>query len=231
MNEIKTIRWENFQAKFSKTWRQGEHLVIVGATGSGKTRLLRELIRARTYHAVMATKPYDAEMDRLVKFGGYTMFTDWPIDLSAHSFPKRVIWPEARVMNALKLYQKPAFKLAFDHIYTVGGWTVIIDELYFFCNLLKMMDTMKLYLTQARSLHITLVQCSQRTAWVPVESFNQSTHLFFFAENDERNLSVISGIAYKFRNEVKAAVCDLLPHHFLYFNRVSKELCISCVTT
>lgn len=229
MKQIRFQRWNDFQRILSQNWRQGEHVVLIGATGSGKTRLLREIVPHRTYTTILATKPYDDSMDEIAAEDGYTVFTEWPINLSAHAFPRRIIWPVATTVGSVQKTQKPAFKLVLDNVYVVGGWTLVIDELWFFTNVLKFGPTIKLYLTQARSMHISLVQCAQRTAWVPVECFNQSTHHFYFRENDERNLSVISGICYPMRNEIKAAVMDLPPHHFLYFNKVTTECVISMV--
>lgn len=221
--------WNKFYTNFAKTWKQSEHVAIVGSTGSGKTTLLRKLLPLRTYTAIMATKPYDSVMTDIER-DGYVKFETWPVDLSAHAFPKRIIWPDATVMGALKTYQQPVFELMIEHIYTVGGWTVVVDELYFLTNFLKMREPIKMYLTQGRSMHLTLVMCAQRTSSVPVETFNQSTHMFFFQENDDRNLSVIGRIAYRLRNHIKDAINELEAHEFLYFNKLTAKCVISKIT-
>jgi hypothetical protein len=223
MSNIPHLDWQTFQLKFRGLWKQSEHVVIIGPTGSGKTQLLRNIADMRTYCTILATKPYDRSMEEICRMDGYTTFSSWPINLSPHMFPKRILWPDASTIHSVKLYQRPAFELAFEHIYVVGGWTLAIDELWFFTNVLKLGNVVKLYLTQARAMYITLMTCSQRTAWVPVEVFNQSTHHFYFAENDERNLNVIAGIAYRRREQIKDTIADLPRHHFLYFNKITGE--------
>jgi energy-coupling factor transporter ATP-binding protein EcfA2 len=231
MNNIPHLDWQTFQSKFQRLWRQSEHVVVIGPTGSGKTQLLRNIANMRTYCTILATKPYDKSMVEICNMDGYSTFSTWPINLSAHQFPKRILWPDASSLNSVRMYQRPAFELAFEHIYVVGGWTLAIDELWFFTNVLKLASAVKLYLTQARAMYITLITCSQRTAWVPVEVFNQSTHHFYFAENDERNLNVIAGIAYRRKEEIRDTIADLPRHHFLYFNKLTGECYTSVIRT
>lgn len=41
---------------FPFTWEQGEHMVIIGSTGTGKTTLASQILRARKYVLSIVTK-------------------------------------------------------------------------------------------------------------------------------------------------------------------------------
>ncbi len=88
--------WDVFMR--SLDWQQGEHVGLIGPTGQGKTTLLTSLLPLRTYVAVLATKPRDVTMDRLIA-SGYERFDDWQ-SIPAHRAPRRVIWPSAMEIDA-----------------------------------------------------------------------------------------------------------------------------------
>jgi hypothetical protein len=65
---------------------------------------------------------------------------------------------------------------------------------------------------------ISLVVATQRPAFVPLEVYDQSQHLFFWRDNDERNLKRISGISWLNAAYVQALVASLERHEVLYIN-------------
>ncbi|MGY5106759.1 hypothetical protein, partial [Streptomyces sp. 900105245] len=85
----------------------------------------------------------------------------------------------------------------------------------------------KVYLQQARSIGISLVVASQRPAWIPVEVFDQSTHLFFWRDNDERNLNRMAGIGWLSANTIREAIANLPQYHVLYVNTRTGEMMIT----
>ena len=61
--------------------------------------------------------------------------------------------------------------------------------------------------------------CAQRPAGNRlVELFDQTTHLFFFRDNDEPNLRRISGVGWLSSEAIKAFVANLEQYQFLYVN-------------
>lgn len=209
------IEWSQFLREHFQ-WKPGEHLGLIGPTGSGKTTLLLNLIPLRTYATVFATKPRDATMDYLIKRMGYVKFERWQ-SLDPRKWPRRVIWPDATRIDSDEK-QREVFHHAFSCIYREQDWTLIIDELWFISEHLKLRNDVKVFLQQARSLGISLCCATQRPAWVPLEVYDQSTHLFFWRDNDERNLSRLSGISWRSAETVKNAIAGLEMHQVLYVN-------------
>lgn len=48
-------------------WKIGEHIAAVGDTGTGKTFLVSQLVRARKYVVIFRTKPDDIRFDGFKK--------------------------------------------------------------------------------------------------------------------------------------------------------------------
>jgi len=208
------LEWDQFLEVFE--WVQSQHIGIIGPTGSGKTNLSMFLLTLRRYIIALATKPYDETIDNLVESEGFVKWDHW-YDRPARYFPKRVIWPNAKNLYSQNK-QRKEFQDALSHIYESGGWCVYVDEMWYLIHQLKMEKEVKTYLLQARSNNISLVGCSQRPAWIPIEMFDQPEHLFFFRDNDERNLKTISGISWLSANVVRALVARLEPYQFLYIH-------------
>lgn len=220
---IPFLSWERFFPRLAGEWKQGEHLSIIGPTGLGKTTLALNLLPLRRYIVVFATKPRDDVMRGLIVEEHYKHIKRWTGRISPVNVPKRVLWPDAKKIDATET-QKAVFKEAFHKIYTDGAWTLFLDEMWYLVNHLNLGHEVRTYLLQARSLKISLMLAAQRPAWVPVEVFDQSTHLFFFRENDHRNLKRIASIGFLDQEVIQNAVAQLPIHHCLYINSRTGEM-------
>src|SRR5690349_6421632 len=67
------VSWDDFYGYFGANWRQGEHVGLIGPTGSGKTTLAMWLLPLRKYVVVLGTKPRDKTLDELAARGYYKM--------------------------------------------------------------------------------------------------------------------------------------------------------------
>lgn len=207
------VPWPVFLSQLD--WLNGEHFSLIGPTGQGKTVMLTELLTLHPYRVVFATKPEDNTMEALIAQGYYQM--DRWRSLDPKQWPHRVLWPSAKTIDSYSR-QRDVFHHAFGAIYREGGWTVAIDELWYIANVLKLGADVKVYLLQARSLGISLLSATQRPANVPVEIYDQSTHLMFWRDNDETNLKRISGISWRSSNVIRHLVANLERHQVLYIN-------------
>lgn len=214
------VPWDEFISDHFR-WRQGEHVALIGPTGQGKTTLLTHLLPIHPYVVVFATKPKDESMDGLIRTGYYPI-KRWQ-SLNPQKFPRRVLWPDASSLDSDRV-QAEVFHDAFARIYREGGWTVAIDELWYIINILKLERDVKTYLLQARALGISLLAATQRPAWVPLEVYDQSTHLFFWRDNDENNLRRLSGISFRSADLIRSVVADLEGFQVLYINTRTGEM-------
>jgi hypothetical protein len=95
-------------------------------------------------------------------------------------------------------------------------------------HILEMEDEARIMLQQARANDIAFVMGAQRPSRVPLEMFDQSTHLFFWRDNDERNLKTIGGVGFLASDPIRLFVANLEPHQVLY---VHTRLGYMCRTT
>lgn len=214
-SEAPRVSWNHFLDHIMK-WKQGEHVGLIAPTGQGKTTLVSHLLPEQPFVVAFATKPVDRTMEKLVETG-YARTMKWDHTTSATKVPRRVLWPDATKLHS-KDHQIKIFGDAFEHIYIDGGWCVFLDEGWYMNNMLKLKEEIQTYLLQSRSLGITLVFASQRPAWIPLEVYDQSTHLFFGRDNDRRNLDRISGISFLSGDLVRHIVARLEQYQFLHIN-------------
>jgi hypothetical protein len=226
LNEPETIArvpWEQFLPALP--WRQGQHVALIGPTGCGKTTLLLNLLPKRKYVVLFGTKPRDATLNALVRQGYHKMQKWEPLD--ADMYPRRILWPNAAQLREARNLQRREFTRALDAIYHEGSWCVAIDELWYVIQSLGLREEIKQYLQQARSLGISLVCATQRPAFVPLEVYDQSEHLFFWRDNDERNLRRLSGISWLSAKAVMQAIAHLPLHDVLYINTRTGSMSIT----
>lgn len=207
------VPWDKFTRLMD--WQQGEHVGLIGPTGQGKTNLLMNILPLREYAVLFATKPRDVSMDRLIA-SGYTRIEKWS-NIPVERSPRRVLWPNATDIDAEEK-QRQVFEDAYGAIYREGGWTIAIDEGWYIADVLKLQRKMRTIWTQGRSLGISQVVATQRPRWVPLEMFDQSTHLFFWRDNDDANLARISGMGEAPAPVIRTLVSTLERFQVLYVN-------------
>lgn len=211
-DEVPFVPWARFLQLFD--WRQSQHIGMIGPTDSGKSTLAIQLLDRRQYVVAFLTKPRDENLNYLADKLDYRKMLKWK-DYDPDIVPRRALWPDATDMDADR-EQKKQFLLALSHIYKQGGWCVYFDELWYLAVHLKMEHQVKTYFQQVRSMNISVVAATQRPAWVPLEVYNQSSHLFFWRDNDRRNLDRISGTNFRSSREMQYAVSNLGQYEVLY---------------
>ena len=219
------VSWEDFLTYVFR-WNQGQHLGLIGPTESGKSTLEFAVLPMRRYITIFATKPKDPILEQFAAAGGFERITDWPPmkrrgprkrEYTAAEMPRRLLWPDATQLGSVDRQQE-VFRRAFEHIYAEGGWCTVWDEFWMMTQILGMESEARIMLQQARSNDISFVMGAQRPSRIPLEMFDQTTHLFFWRDNDERNLKTIGGIGWLASDPIKRFVANLERFQTLYIN-------------
>jgi len=220
--------WGNFIPYFKKAWKQGEHVSVIGATGSGKSYLSLQLIKTRSYYLLLLTKGNDRTLDTFINQNELEVIRQWP----PSGFSDKVaLWPvfkgvdsfnvQSTVMrNAINGYRKGTKKI--DGIYVEGGWSVLIDEVMYFQDQLHLQNELMMLWTQGRSNNISLLASTQRPRDVPQLMLNQWSHLFVFQTSDKYEVDRLAAIGGNISSIIKTEVPKLEQHEFLYINRISQ---------
>lgn len=209
-------------------WKQNQHVGTVGPTEQGKTNLGHFLLKEwRKYVAYLAIKTKDDTLEAFIKRGDYQRIYDWPPrkrtflrtrPATPQEMPKRLVWPDARALDS-EAEQSRVFHKALADIYADGGWCPVFDDYWYLAHILGFEKTTKKFLANARSNDIPMMIAAQRPAGNRlVELFDQTTHLFFFRDQDEPNLNRISGVGYLNPRVIRGFVANLDPYQALYVN-------------
>lgn len=186
---------------------------MIGTTGSGKTTLLREVIGLRDYVVIFGVKGRDDSMDKFIHEDRYTRIKTWMPELDTHL----VLWPTIKGFGH-KNHQRDVFEGAIDSIYREGGWCPVFDEVSYLADTLRLGENLKFLLQQGRSSGISVVGMTQRPAFIPLAFYDQASHLFFWRDNDRRNLQRVGELAGNARQTVAREVAELGDREVLYIH-------------
>lgn len=189
-------------------WKQGQHLVLVGDTGQGKTTLARTLLELRRYVVVLLTKA-----DPLA----------WPGWRRIHRASQIVATPGGARYSLRPRYdeQHEQAEALFARVWSEGGWCVYIDEGYFVERELDLRDGLIKFLTQGRSNNISMVVSVQRPVDITRFLMSQTQHILCAALSDERDLKTIREIT---GNRAYADfLTTLKKYEFGYYDRQNRR--------
>ncbi len=228
------VPWAEVHAHLKTGFRQGDHVAIIGPTGSGKTHLAFDVAELRGYVIVVACKPRDELVEDALRRGYWHIPTDTieiPYSDGRPLHPKVVYWPQLgerrrrklpqqEVLRAEKAHQRPRVGSALGYVRNEGHWTIMLDEGTWVCRDLGLQRDVDSALFQFRSLDSSIIILGQRPSWMGRYVLSSPTHLFLFNTNDgddRKALGNISGVDSK----LVAALVESLSferHEFLYID-------------
>lgn len=208
-------------------WRQGEHVTLIAPTGRGKTELTVQLLEHRRWVVFLATKRIDSTSAQLHKKGYRTIRT--ADELNPDLSSKFILHPPFPRVSAaqLRAQHREAFREGLMRAFRQTGWTVSVDEARYICDYLGLKDEMMLLWLQGRSQGNSVICSTQRSRFVPLEAYDQATHLFMWTDPDVGNINRNSELAGFNRNRVIRAMRSMNKHDVLYVNTVTNEMFIT----
>lgn len=207
--------WGSLYNSVGRNWQQGEHVSIIGPTGCGKTTLESRLLSVRDSVVVFVTKIYDNTISR--DFKGYKRIYEWPPPKAWDD--KVLLWPKpGATIRETYAIQRKVFKDALDSIFRERNWCVVFDEQHYMCKQLGLDVENAMLLQQGRSSGLSVVNGTQRPAWVPVVTYSSATHAFIWRtthRDDLRKVAELGGIEMR---DMQANLLSLNKHDFIYVN-------------
>lgn len=178
-------RTQDQLARLASTWKQGEHVVISGSTGSGKTALARHIMDIRLQnrgHVVvfLAKLAPDATVQK--EYAGFVRWKEWNDNPSPRD-TRVLLEPDTskfRTIKEKRAHQAKIFQEAIDAIMRAGHWCVVFDEGLYMCDpkFLNLADDMATMNILGRSQGITTMINMQRPSNVPLVFYGSASHAF-----------------------------------------------------
>lgn len=224
---VPVMGWSEFTDQFH--WLQGEHMTCVGPTKSGKTTLIRELMRearrnrTHPWQVITVSKRRDEVLDTF-RDDGFTKFPKWNVP-DPELYPKVMLAPGLKSAKK-KGEQADAFQHGLTRIYNQGGWLVYLDEMKHLATYLGLSDEIELLLHQGRSAGISVVSSIQRPRHVPLMAYDQADHLFMWEARDSNISKRLGEIGGRADPDLIEHGLENLPdrHSFLYVGMTTGDV-------
>lgn len=237
---VRRVPWTSIEELFYFEHQQGEHVSLVGPTGSGKSTAAVAIVQVLAKRkatdgrparvTVLGTKPRDSTLEELVR-AGWPRVTRWPPPYGQEHV---LVWPRYGDPSSAARRQRAVFDPLMRTIFAEGGQTVYIDEASYFeeppPHGLGLQALMVQYWQQARALDLTLVAGTQRPRRVVRSMWSEPKWLVIFRPEDEDDLKRVAQLSGA-KEQVLAIVPELDEHEFLLVRRrgARKELLVSKV--
>jgi hypothetical protein len=207
------LNWYDFINNLQ--WKQGEHIAIIGPTGCGKTTLMHSLFFKREWNLLLAYKPDDDIYHEFLE-EGWQRARKWPPPRSNKDIGQNVLlWP--RVKTVADLDKKaPVFEKCLQSVFTDGGWTVGLDDLYYIAKVMRHQKLIETLNYNVRSVKVSLIAGIQRPAWIPRSCWDQSSHAFLAKMSDTKDVNEIHGLSNISTRDLTVWLKNLRPHEWLY---------------
>lgn len=216
-------------ARPPKGWMQGDHMLIIGPTGSGKTTLADKIVGVRIRRDGTVLMPVTKARDKtltersqsvnLRDFKILRTFDAKKTDEARQSF----IWPKRTSgmdPDQFLAAQRREFRAMFSDIQDRGKRTVVVDEMHMMSDphFIGIGKEIALAFHQGRSDNVTMVALTQRPAWIPRIVYPSVSHVYMANTGEIEDLKPIAKLGRGDWKQVLETVQSLPSHDWLYLN-------------
>lgn len=220
----------------SECWEYnpGDHVTIIGPTGSGKTYLGYQLLDASVSPElpgiVFVMKPRDSTVTSWSKKVGFLRVRNWPPPYSPWK-PKKpcgyVLWPRFSFdPDRDNDTMFTVFRRAILDSYRKGNRILFGDEVYSLAVELNLTKELVTIWSKGRSMGCGLWCATQKPTHIPLWAYSQAEHLFLHYDPDQKardRFKEIGGVDPKL---VERTVMSMARHEWLYIRRADGAMCI-----
>lgn len=160
-------------------WRQGQHIAIIGSTGSGKTTLSYQVLKLRQYVIAIRTKS-----DPFRWLGYRAVKKQRDLKIRTGESNKFLLSPG---LDA----QGDEIDATISQVMREGGWTILFDEMFWIQNRLGLAKRVEDLLTQGRSNNISVLVGAQRPAHLTRFAISEPQYIICNRLNDGRDIDIV----------------------------------------
>lgn len=222
---VESMPWQDFEAWFAKAWKPGQHVALIGPTGVGKSTFAVNILKSRNWVLALDPKGGDETLTDGTKYERISRLPFPPHGEIARLLEEGK--PVKRIVG--QVTQKPsdddvliaALNEALDTVFTMGGWTVYVDELQLAADrrMGNMMAKIERLLVGARSKKVSVVTSYQAPRNVPRAAADQATWMAVWYTRDRDVVNRLAEMVGRPASEIRGAVRGLADYTILVFSR------------